>query len=197
MNRIGIYAGSFNPIHKGHLEFAKAAYEQCKLKKVFFMVEPRPRLKQGVKALEHRQEMVRLATEQIPPFGTIVIDQTNYTVSETLPYLMERFKGAELYLLFGDDVLSRLVSWPNVSQLITACKFVIGRRKKSETAIKEVISIIENAKNERLSYSIIKAPQASLSSSAIRRSIRQTGQASGVELSVIDYIMKNGLYKPL
>ncbi|MCA9332160.1 adenylyltransferase/cytidyltransferase family protein, partial [Candidatus Saccharibacteria bacterium] len=52
MKKVGIYAGSFDPIHKGHIALAEQAIQQCGQDKVFFMVEPRPRRKQGVKALE-------------------------------------------------------------------------------------------------------------------------------------------------
>ena len=67
--RVGIYPGAFDPVHKGHIAFALAAITAHQLDKVFFLPEPSPRHKQGVKALDHRVEMVRLATANDPRIG--------------------------------------------------------------------------------------------------------------------------------
>ncbi|MBI3337871.1 adenylyltransferase/cytidyltransferase family protein [Candidatus Saccharibacteria bacterium] len=117
-SRIGIYSGTFDPVHDGHIAFANAALKQCNLDKIFFLVEPRPRRKQGVKAFEHRTEMVRLAIKNEHSLGSIVLNQQRFTPADTLPLLTERFKGADLYMLIGDDMLDHLAGWPHVECLL-------------------------------------------------------------------------------
>src|SRR5688572_16122728 len=106
--RVGIYAGTFDPVHVGHMAFAEQALEACNLDKIFFLVEPRPRRKQGVRALEHREAMVRLATAKNDKYGVIQLEQTNFSVEETLPKLQALFEGAELHFLMGEDVFAHL-----------------------------------------------------------------------------------------
>src|SRR5688572_27140829 len=104
--KIGIYSGTFDPIHLGHVAFAKEALKQCGLEKVYFLVEPRPRRKQGVKALEHRQAMVELAIAKEPALGSIILDHARFSVRQTLPVLQARFEGSEIVFLMGDDMLA-------------------------------------------------------------------------------------------
>src|SRR5688572_32810164 len=134
MTKIGIYSGTFDPIHEGHIAFAKAAIEQCGLERVYFLVEPRPRRKQGVKALEHRQNMVRLAIAKEPRLGSIILDHARYSVSQTLPVLQARFEGAEISFLMGADMLSYFTDadWPNLNEFVEAVHLIIGLRGTSE-----------------------------------------------------------------
>src|SRR5258708_1287895 len=92
VKKIPIFAGTFDPVHEGHLAFAQAALEEG-LEKVMFLVEPRPRRKQGVRALEHRTAMVQLAIADEPQLSTIVLEQARFSVNETLPVLRARFSG--------------------------------------------------------------------------------------------------------
>src|SRR5687768_15392849 len=98
LKKVGIYAGTFDPVHEGHLAFAREAAAQYGLDKVFFLVEPNPRRKQGVKALEHRNEMVQLAIRSEKLFASILLEQHRFTVTETMPVLRSRFKNSELYM---------------------------------------------------------------------------------------------------
>jgi nicotinate-nucleotide adenylyltransferase len=123
--RVGIYAGTFDPIHEGHLAFAKQALQTSTLDKIFFLVEPRPRRKQGVRALEHREAMVRLAVADNPCLGIIQLEHSNFTVEETLPKLQALFEGAELHFLMGEDVFAHLNAWPNVNELLASSSFII------------------------------------------------------------------------
>lgn len=197
MKKIGIYSGTFDPVHEGHLAFARAAVEKCGLDKVFFLVEPRPRRKQGVKALEHRSEMVRLAVEHEPKFGSILLEQQRFTATDTLPVLQRRFAGAELHMLMGDDMLAHFAEWPHVEELISGIRFVIGVRNLTAAEVKRRIGIVQKTRGGlTMSYQLFQAPAAGYSSSLIRRQIKSGKQPDGLSEQVFTYIRARGLYQP-
>ena len=194
MKRVGIYSGTFDPVHDGHLAFAREALKQCKLDKVFFLVEPRPRRKQGVKALEHRDEMVRLAIKDEPKFGSIMLGQQRFTAVNTLPVLQERFKGAELHMLMGDDMLAHFADWPHVEELVNQIQFVIGIRNHREADVLKRLEIIQNTRGMAMRYKLFQAPNAEYSSREVRRQIKKGQLPDGMSSKVLRYIEKQGLY---
>jgi nicotinate-nucleotide adenylyltransferase len=195
MKRVGIYSGSFDPVHAGHLAFAREAIARCGLDKVFFLVEPRPRRKQGVRALEHRAAMVRLAVKDDNQLGTIVLGQSRFTAVDTLPILQRRFKGAQLYMLMGDDGLTHLGEWPHVDELIEGLRFVVGRRKAASAEVKSRIEIIQKTRGLQIRYTDFAAPKAALSSSGIRRSLKKGVPVTDVSPEVLRYVRTHGLYE--
>ncbi len=194
MRKIGIYSGSFDPVHEGHVSFALEAIKQCGLDKVFFLVEPRPRRKQGVKALEHRDTMVRLAIRNQPKLGSIMIDQSRFTAADTLPVLKNRFGGAELYMLFGDDMLSHFADWPQVDELIRDLKFAIGLRKYSAPQVNRLLETVRLTRGLDMDYHLFEAENAKYSSSAIRLKFKCGQTPDGLHPAVMAYIKEHGLY---
>lgn len=194
MHKVGILAGTFDPVHEGHLAFARQALEQCGLDKVFFLVEPHPRRKQGVRALEHRERMVQLAIAGDPKLGSIVLEHARFSVDETLPILKRLYKGAELHLLFGDDVLKHLADWPHVEDLIKDVRFVIAvRAGKTQTAQSQLESL-SKARGIKLQYSLFPSSAPDFASSRIRLNYKRSSPIEGVPAEVQDYIQANGLY---
>lgn len=192
--RVGIYSGTFDPIHDGHLSFAREAAERCGLDKVFFLVEPRPRRKQGVKALLHRQYMVHLAIAKEEKFGSIMLEQERYNVTETMPILKERFKGADLSILMGDDVLVHLSDWPNVNELMDSMHFVIGVRNKTPEAVRRHIRLLEKTRGVSVNYDTFTAPLSNINSSRIRSVIKSGKEPAGISPAVMEYIRSQNLY---
>ncbi len=194
MQRVGIYSGAFDPVHEGHMAFAHQALVQCGLDKVFFLVEPRPRRKQGVKALEHRAEMVRLAVRSEPRLGVITLDQQRFTPADTLPVLRARFKGAALCMLMGDDVLGRLADWPHVRELIQDVEFGIGTRRHSESEVRQRLQHIQRVRGLGMECQIFQVAGPDISSARVRRQLRAGQQPSGLVPQVLQYIRSEGLY---
>lgn len=193
MKKIGIFAGTFDPIHEGHLAFAKEALQQG-LEKVMFLVEPRPRRKQGVRAFEHRVAMVQLAVAEEPAMGSIVLEQARFTVHETLPILQQRFKGRQLVLLFGDDVVSHIAHWPHVDSLIESTEFLIASRHEQPDQLKATMVTLEQTRHLQFRYRIIHLAYEHVASSAIRLQLKRRKQPAGLPTSVYDYISKHRLY---
>jgi nicotinate-nucleotide adenylyltransferase len=194
MKKVGIYSGTFDPIHVGHLGFAHEAVDQCGLDKVFFLIEPSPRRKQGVKAFEHRVRMVQLAIQDEPRFGSIMLEQQRFTVADTLPALLKRFEGAELCLLIGDDGLSRLGDWPQIERLLKSVILIVGLRRLKKTEAKQHIETVLHTRGLKLRYKMFETPESKISSSNIKRSLKAGHIPSGLPTPVAEYIDSQGLY---
>lgn len=191
---IGILSGTFDPVHFGHIEFAEQAQKECKLDKIFFLVEPRPRRKQGVKAFEHRVRMVQLAIKRHPNIGDIILEQARFTVNETLPILKNRFKNSQLFLLMGDDVLAHLISWPHLDRLMSSVHFIIGTREQTRRELGKTLATIENSRGTRFTYTIINTRHRRVSSRQVRAALRKGQMPPEIPPAVADYIDKEGLY---
>jgi nicotinate-nucleotide adenylyltransferase len=195
LQRIGIYAGAFDPIHDGHVAFAKEALTKAHLDRVYFLVESRPRHKQGVKALDHRVAMVELAIADEPKLGLVMLDQARFTVYETWPLLQSRFDGAQLFMLMGEDVFKRLTQWPRIEGLVTTAEFIVGLRMgQDEEQIRNHFTVLEQTKALKLNYGIFRADHSQVSSRHIRASLRKGRAPSGLHPQVLQYIKTHQLY---
>ncbi len=195
MKKIGIFSGTFDPIHNGHIAFAREALDKAKLDKIFFLIEPSPRRKQGVRALEHRINMVRLALQHEPHFATIALEHAQFDAQTTLPLLQARFKGAQLYMLMGDDMLlTHFINWPHVESLIKSVHFIIGARLADFGAVVQHVRQIEKTKGVKFHYEIIKAAHTNVSSGSVRQKLRKGKPNPEVDPSVAAYIAKHNLY---
>lgn len=195
MKKIGIFSGTFDPVHDGHLAMAHTALRQLSLDKIFFLVEPRPRRKQGVRALEHRIAMTQLAIADEAKFGCLVLNQARFTAHETMPLLTARFGEAELYLLMGDDMLSHLISWPHVDELLQSVHFVIARRRLDIADATGHLEMLQATKGVRVQYDFVEPSRETVSSQKIRQSLRHGFVPEGLSSAVHDYIATHRLYR--
>ena len=121
--KIGLYFGTFNPIHVGHLIIANHLAENSDLEQVWIVVTPHNPLKQKSSLLDdhHRLQMVFLATEDYPKIKPSDIEfklpQPNYTVN-TLVHLQEKFPQHEFSLIMGEDNLNSLQKWKNYEAIL-------------------------------------------------------------------------------
>ncbi len=193
LQKIGIFSGTFDPVHTGHIAFARDAIDAGSLDRVYFMVERSPRRKQGVRAFEHRQTMMQLAIEQDDKLGSIIIDQLRFTPHETLPILKKRFEGAELTLIMGDDMLTHMHEWPHIDKLLTGVSFIIGIRKHEELA-KTRIAAISSIRNQPINHMFIPSPLVRVSSSVVRSQLKNRESPQALDPQVSAYISQQGLY---
>ena len=188
LNKIGIFPGTFDPIHNGHLEFAQAAAKELNLDKVFFLPERQPRKKVKVTNFAHRLKMLKLAVSDYENLAVLDFPEARFSVSTTLSNLKSRFGDDELTLLIGSDNLANLHAWPGVEKLLSSLNLAIGPRGgDSEEKIAQILFKFDKPLK---AASIVVSPKANLTASQLR--VRE--QKNLIRPKVIEYIRRNKLY---
>lgn len=170
--KIGLYFGTFNPIHVGHLIIANHLAEFSDLEQIWMMVTPHNPLKKKSTLLDdyHRLEMVHLATANYPKIKPsdfeFKLPQPNYTVN-TLAHLQEKFPQHAFALIMGEDNLNSLQKWKNFEVILQNHKLYVYPRISSEP--KPELSFL---KEFDAKIHIIEAPIVEISSTFIRNAIK-------------------------
>lgn len=168
--RIGLYFGTFNPIHIGHLTIANHMAEYSDLDKIWFVVTPLSPFKKKSSLLDNRQryEMVYLATENYTTLEPSDIEfnlpQPNYTI-DTLTYLQEKYPNHEFALIMGEDNLKGFHKWKNYELILEHHNIYVYPR------ISE--GIIDTQFNDHPKIHKVDAPIMELSSTFIRKAIKE------------------------
>lgn len=190
--KIGLFFGSFNPIHIGHLALANYFVEFTDIDKIWFVVSPQNPLKERNTLLNDyiRLEMVRIAIDNYPKkYAASNIEfnmpKPSYTI-DTLTYLKEKYPDYEFVLLMGSDNLKTLHKWKNYTQIISQFKIYVYPRPNIN---------IDDIKIDA-DYKIFDAPQMDISSSFIRNAIKEGKEIQFFLPEIISkYIENNNLYK--
>ena len=195
MRKVGIYSGTFNPVHAGHIRFALQAIEQAKLNKLYFLPERKPRYKQGVEHFGHRVAMLNRAAKPHPKFAVLELDDVSFTIQRTLPTLRKRFPESQLVFLFGSDVIEQLPEWPHSDKLLKDSELVVGVR--STEKIEETQKLIDNWAVHPKVVTLFHSSAPEVSSSQVRDAMRQQQEAHGALTSVRRYSDQHWLYVSL
>ena len=190
--RIGIYSGTFDPVHAGHIAFALQALEMASLDRIYFLPERRPRYKPGVEHFAHRVAMLKQATVPYQQFYVLEAVDTAFTVKRTLPMLKQKFKRDQLVFLFGSDAVADLPNWPYSAQLLSSSELVIAAREgKNTTDLQAAIS----AWTVQPQAAVMLTSFAPLvSSTIVREALRARQPAAGLLQSVARYSDHHWLY---
>ena len=195
MNRIGIYAGTFDPVHTGHITFALQAIEAAKLDRLYFLPERRPRGKQQVEHFGHRVAMLKRALKPHPQFDLLELVDVNFSIERTLPYLSSRFLADELVFLFGSDVVPGLAGWPKADRLLKSGEFVIGLRSQDDRS--KIRAIVEAWPHQPKTVTMFDSYAPGVSSGKVRAGLRARRQPKGLLRSVEQYSNRHWLYVSL
>lgn len=199
MKKYGIFGGSFNPIHYGHLMICEYIKEEMGLDKVIFIPTGNPPHKELELSAEDRYEMVRLAISPNPDFEISDIETTrvkkSYTV-DTIRELKKIYKEEKLYFLIGLDSLFQLKTWMKIGDLSQEIEFVVALRPgylDKEEVNKEIDFLRENFGTK---INLIKTPLYEISSTDLRDRIREGKSLRYlIPKKVLDYIEESGFYK--
>ncbi|MFZ4105260.1 nicotinate (nicotinamide) nucleotide adenylyltransferase [Flavobacterium sp.] len=190
--KIGLYFGTFNPIHVGHLIIANHLAEYSDLDQVWMVVTPHNPHKQKNTLLDdyQRLHLVRLATEDYPKIKPSDIEfklsQPNYTVN-TLAHLKDNYSQHEFSLIMGEDNLKSLHKWKNYEYILENHDIYIYPRVSEEVDNYELIDQTRIHK--------IDAPIVEISSTFIRENIKNKNIRPLLSEKVWEYLDHNNFYK--
>lgn len=201
--KIGLYFGTFNPIHIGHLIIANHVAENSDLDQVWMVVTPHNPLKNKQTLLDdyQRLNLVFLATEDYPKIKPSDIEfkltQPNYTVN-TLAHLQDKYPQHEFSLIMGEDNLKSFHKWKNYEFILENHDIYVYPRITSELDInhKEELSKPNSIHINNLKIHRINAPVVEISSTFIRENIKNNKNVRPLlPEKVWEYIDHNNLYK--
>ena len=191
--KIGLYFGTFNPIHVGHMIIANHMAEYSDLDQIWMVVTPHNPHKKKSTLLDdhHRLEMVHLATKDFPKIQPSDIEfklpQPNYTVN-TLAHLFEKFPQHEFSLIMGEDNLNSLHKWKNYEVILKNHAIYVYPRLNSGEMDEQFVNHPKIHK--------IDAPIVELSSTFIRENIKNGKNiVPMLPKEVWEYVEHNLFYK--
>jgi len=191
--KVGLYFGTFNPIHVGHLIIANHLAENSDLDEVWMVVTPHNPLKKKSGLLEdyHRLHMIHLATERFdkikPSDIEFKLPQPNYTIN-TLIHLTEKFPKYEFSLIMGEDNLKSLNKWKNYEQILKDYDIYVYPRISESEVPDEFVNHPKIRK--------VEAPIIELSSTFIRNSVKEDKDIRPMlDEKVWEYIDHNLFYR--
>lgn len=190
--RVGIYSGTFDPVHAGHIAFALQAIKAAKLDQVYLMPERQPRAKPHVTHYAHRVAMIERAARPYAAIEVLESEDRFFSTVHTLSRLQRRFEGATLVYLCGSDVLTHMGSWSHVTQLLENVELCVGIR--AAEARTQVDASLAALPVRAQATTIIESYAPAVSSSTIRRAIREHSSAQGLLRSVLAYAQQEWLY---
>ncbi len=189
--KIGLFGGTFDPIHIGHLIVAEWLQDALRLENVFFipnLIHPFAK-RSDITPAEHRLGMLRLALEPFEHFRIseyeIKKNGVSYSV-ETIEYFERQFPQAQLFFFIGADNLAEFHKWHRYKDILKKVRLVVYDRKEG--------TIPPQLPADKILF--LQTPLIEISSTLIRRRISR-GQAvrSLLPHGVWDYIRQNGLYR--
>ena len=190
-HKIGLFFGSFNPVHVGHMIIANYMVTQTDLKQVWMVVSPQnPLKKKQSLARDHdRLHLVRLAINDNPNLRASNIEfdlpKPSYTI-DTLTYLKEKHPEKDFVLIMGGDNLATFHKWKNADILLRDYQIYVYKRPDYELG--------DLADHPHVH--LFDAPQMHISASYIRRCIKEGDSVQYlVPDAVFEYLEKSGLYR--
>lgn len=188
--KIGLYFGSFNPVHTGHLIIASHIVTNTLLEQVWFVVSPQNPFKHSATLLNeyHRLHLVNIAIDGEQQLKTSTVEfklpKPSYTV-DTLTYLSEKYPDHEFAIIMGSDGFQNLDKWKNYETLVKNYSFYIYRRPGFE--VTETFGAVAT---------IVDAPLLEISSTHIRNLIKEKKSIRFLVPDVVkEEIEKNAYYR--
>ncbi|WP_338809220.1 nicotinate (nicotinamide) nucleotide adenylyltransferase [Neisseria leonii] len=199
--RIGLFGGTFDPVHNGHTQIARAFADELALDTVIFLPAGDPYHKNAPRTpAEHRLAMTQLAVRDDARFAVsdcdIVRSGATYTV-DTVQIFRQQFPQAQLWWLMGMDSLLQLHTWKNWQMLVRQTRIAVAAR--GESSLSAVPSELRNwlgGALENGTLHLLQTPLYPVSSSEIRGRLKSGPAADEwLDAAVADYIRCHGLYR--
>jgi len=197
--RIGLFGGTFDPPHLGHLILASEARTQLNLTRLLWVLTPTPphKLNQFISPVEDRLAMLKLALEDEPAFELSTMEMErpgpHYTL-DTLQVFADKYPAAELVLLLGGDSLGDLPTWHRPADLVAACHQIgVIRRPGDSVDLSALEGQIPGLTSK---VRFVDAPLLEIASREIRRRASSGSPFRYYLLpSVYKYVVEHRLYQ--
>lgn len=200
--RIGLYGGTFDPIHLGHLIVARSVLEQLPLDEVVFIPSANPPHKDHARLTDfaHRAEMVRLAIAGEPGFSLDDCENKragpSYTLDTVTEFQQRYGNAAEIHWIIGADSLPELVGWHRIRDLVDACQILtVSRPGWDKPDLRPLEKPLGSERLAKLRRGVTETPRIDICSTDIRARV---GAGLSIRFlvaeSVRDYIESKGLF---
>lgn len=199
MGRLGIFGGTFDPIHIGHLAAAERTLSDFDLDRIIFVPANVPPHKpdRDVTPPEHRMNMVLVATAENPSFNVSNVEMVrggrSFTV-DTMTYFREMHPEDELFFIMGMDSLLELETWHNVEGLVALCRLIVVARPGYELDRTDCRLVnLPPTVWEHVDY--LQVPGLDISATDIRKRLKEGKSVRYLLIpQVYDYIQDYGLF---
>ncbi len=200
MKKIGIIGGTFDPVHRGHIDLALDSLNQAGLDRVLFMPAKEQPFKQNqkVSSENHRMNMIQLALEPFPGLSMTTVEMDREGLSytfESLRLLRAQWgQDTQSYFILGADSYLKLSTWKNARELLTENHFIVGKRPGF---VQEALGRCQREYRESFGTQtlVLENRQWDLSSTVIRQKKRQGASIEALVPQGVDrYIEECGLY---
>jgi nicotinate-nucleotide adenylyltransferase len=166
---IGIYPGTFDPVHEGHISFANEGAKIFHLERVVFLPEKNPRRKQGVSDISKRHNQLQNSLSSHSKLESLVLETDQFTVLDTLPKLHQSFPGSKFTFLIGSDVALHLPKWQDLPLLLADTWFLVAVREGESTSqVETIFEDLEDATGLIIRHTVINSPKPALRSSLLK-----------------------------
>ncbi len=194
--KTGIFGGSFDPVHNGHIEIARKAKNLFSLDRVYFVpCYIQPIKDRSLSDVEDRVAMLNIAVKNIKGFSVCMYEiekkDVSYTI-DTLRYIKSEKANEKLFFILGADSLSGIMSWKEPGSFSDLCEFIVYPRKGSDSGkIGDVL-----VKIPELRVNFVDGGEINISSSVIRRRVSEgkIDEISSLDEDVKKYIKERRLY---
>ncbi len=199
--KIGLFFGSFNPIHIGHLILGNYILENSDMEELWFVVSPQNPFKDKKSLLKdhNRLDMVQLAIRNYPKMRASNVEFSlptpSYTI-DTLTHLTEKYPDYSFSLIMGEDNLGSLPKWKNYELLLERYHIIVYPRIFGEEKNDEVFESLRLTIAQHENISLITAPIIELSATEIRNMIKEGKNVRPMlPPEVFDYLDGSSFYK--
>lgn len=200
--RVGVFGGTFDPIHQGHLILAEQCREQAELAEVLFVPAALPphKRQQALTAFGQRVEMLALAISGQPAFRIDELEKDrpgpSFTV-DTLDQLHRQRPGDDLCFMIGSDSLNEFASWYQPRRILELAELLVVERADSPTFSSDQLrGNLQLGNDFPLRYRVVSMPLITLSSRDIRRRLTEKRSVRYmIPRAVEAYIAEKGLYR--
>jgi nicotinate-nucleotide adenylyltransferase len=186
MKKVGLFGGTFDPPHIGHLKLSQAVLKTLELDEIWFIPTYQPPHKDGAQAdPEDRLNMLNLMLDQYEDLKISTVEYElkgkSYTYN-TVKHLFKHYPNTLFYFIIGGDMVEYLPNWHKIEDLQRLVQFVGVNRRGSENYNHRGVLMVE-------------MDEVPVSSTKIRKAIQENREPEGLTDDVLHYIRENGLYE--